>query len=591
MRKAELPSTLRTPHSPLATVTMPRDHSRPRIQPLPLPLLITGVAGVAGYNAFHYFRQRYPGQVVAIRQEDNWPLTGDGIIPCNAEDHGRLRALFDEYQFRSVLNCAGNCALRACELDSRLAWRTNVEGLINLLSIIVERDVRLVHLSIDLVFSGDRPHFLTPRSTLRTPRLHANPTPPTPSPSTAKRWSPPSSSSPTGCRQPACCASRCRWASASTATPARSTGSNRASRKAGRPRSTSTKSARPRTPIASTASTSACWRATSAGLYHAGGPRALVALPDRANRQPRRRLRPEAAHGLPARRSRPDPAARRRRHDEFVGPSRGTRRRPARSLAARRVARSRPIATGTTTAARLPDRANSWLACCIAIHACSVALDSPAQVGKTGSPPLQVVGSVVRHRQLKSRFVNHLAADPPICHGKNQVRVPVREELVGRRNGGGQEGQVPELRPDRTCSGREGAGGGSTPAATKAASTATAKTKHPAPPSASPQPLPPAATNSIWDDDLEDEAGKDAVELGLPSVPAANAALKGRSGLVGETREPAVVAQLGRLSRLSRCRLARESHFANGQPAAGDAGVFSVRADLSVRWSYGIFWS
>jgi dTDP-4-dehydrorhamnose reductase len=121
---------------------------------VPLPLLITGVAGVAGYNALHYFRARYPGQVLAIRQEDNWPLTGAGIIPCNAEDHGRLRALFDQHQFQSVLNCAGNCALRACELDSRLAWRTNVEGLINLLSIIVERDVRLVHLSIDLVFSG-----------------------------------------------------------------------------------------------------------------------------------------------------------------------------------------------------------------------------------------------------------------------------------------------------------------------------------------------------------------------------------------------------------------------------------------------------
>ena len=79
-------------------------------EPIPLPLLITGVAGVAGYNAFHYFRARYPGQVVAIRQEDNWPLTGDGVVPCNAEDHGRLRALFDEYQFQSVLNCAGNCA-------------------------------------------------------------------------------------------------------------------------------------------------------------------------------------------------------------------------------------------------------------------------------------------------------------------------------------------------------------------------------------------------------------------------------------------------------------------------------------------------
>ncbi|MEX2316518.1 MAG: sugar nucleotide-binding protein [Pirellulales bacterium] len=123
---------------------------------IPLPLLITGVAGVAGYNALAYFRSRYPGQVIAIRQEDNWPLTADGVIPCNAEDHSRLRALFDEYKFGSVLNCAGNCALRACELDTRLAWRTNVEGLINLLSIIVERDVRLVHLSIDLVFSGKR---------------------------------------------------------------------------------------------------------------------------------------------------------------------------------------------------------------------------------------------------------------------------------------------------------------------------------------------------------------------------------------------------------------------------------------------------
>lgn len=124
--------------------------------PFPLPLLITGVAGVAGYNAFHYFRARYPGQVVAIRQADNWPLVGEGVVACDAEDHDRLRALFDEHRFQSVLNCAGNCALRACELDSRLAWRTNVEGLINLLSIIVERDVRLVHLSIDLVFSGNK---------------------------------------------------------------------------------------------------------------------------------------------------------------------------------------------------------------------------------------------------------------------------------------------------------------------------------------------------------------------------------------------------------------------------------------------------
>ncbi|MBX3424842.1 MAG: sugar nucleotide-binding protein [Pirellulales bacterium] len=122
--------------------------------PISLPLLITGVAGVAGYNALAYFAARYPGQVVGIRQADNWRLRGPGIVACDAEDRPGLLRLFDKRRFRSVLNCAGNCALRACELDPRLAHRTNVEGLVNLASIIAERDVRLVHLSIDLVFAG-----------------------------------------------------------------------------------------------------------------------------------------------------------------------------------------------------------------------------------------------------------------------------------------------------------------------------------------------------------------------------------------------------------------------------------------------------
>jgi dTDP-4-dehydrorhamnose reductase len=121
----------------------------------PLPLLITGTAGVAGYNALRCFRNRYPGQVFGIRQRDNLQLVGEGVVACDLEDPHTLAALFDEHGFRSVLNCAGNCALRACELDTRLAWRTNVEGLTNLLVQIVEHDVRLVHLSIDLVYSGE----------------------------------------------------------------------------------------------------------------------------------------------------------------------------------------------------------------------------------------------------------------------------------------------------------------------------------------------------------------------------------------------------------------------------------------------------
>ncbi len=77
---------------------------------IPLPLLITGVAGVPGYNAMAYFAAKYPGRVVGIRQADNVRLVGPGVVACNAEDREGLARLFDEHQFASVLDCAGNCA-------------------------------------------------------------------------------------------------------------------------------------------------------------------------------------------------------------------------------------------------------------------------------------------------------------------------------------------------------------------------------------------------------------------------------------------------------------------------------------------------
>ena len=120
----------------------------------PLPLLVTGLTGVSGYNAFAYFRDRYPGQVIALRQASKWPLTGEGIVACDAEDPDGLRRLFDQHQFKAVLNCAGNCALKSCELDPSMAWRLNLSGIENLLHVIESADVRLVHVSIDLVFSG-----------------------------------------------------------------------------------------------------------------------------------------------------------------------------------------------------------------------------------------------------------------------------------------------------------------------------------------------------------------------------------------------------------------------------------------------------
>lgn len=128
------------------------DHDR-------LPLLVCGVAGVSGYNAFQQFRSKYGDQVYGQRPTRNWPLSGEGIIGCDLEDTNGFAQLLKEKQIKTVLNCGGSCALKACELDPDMAHRVNVfcvQQLLNALNQSDRSDLRFVHLSIDLVYSGTR---------------------------------------------------------------------------------------------------------------------------------------------------------------------------------------------------------------------------------------------------------------------------------------------------------------------------------------------------------------------------------------------------------------------------------------------------
>ncbi len=119
-----------------------------------LPLLITGITGVAGYHALFWFQKRYPGQVLGIRPTKTWQMVGPGIVAMDTEDQEGMRGLFRQYGFRAVLNTTGNCALKSCELDPEMAQRTNVSSAANISRLAREFGARLVHLSSDLVFSG-----------------------------------------------------------------------------------------------------------------------------------------------------------------------------------------------------------------------------------------------------------------------------------------------------------------------------------------------------------------------------------------------------------------------------------------------------
>src|SRR5262249_23327618 len=121
-----------------------------------LPLLVTGITGVAGFNAFHHFQRRYPGQVIGIRPRQTWRLTGPGVVAQDAGGGAGGRGFFDRYRFRSLLNCVGNCALQPCGRGPGLAPSVNVHTAAVIGDCVRDHDARLVHLSSDLVYSGAR---------------------------------------------------------------------------------------------------------------------------------------------------------------------------------------------------------------------------------------------------------------------------------------------------------------------------------------------------------------------------------------------------------------------------------------------------
>ena len=120
----------------------------------PLPLLVTGITGVAGYNALAYFQSRFPGRVFGILPPDVVGFTAPDVFYLPIENFRALEKLFEKYRFASVLDCAGNCALKACQLEPKIAWTLNVEVVRNLARLTRRHAIRLVHLSVDMVYGG-----------------------------------------------------------------------------------------------------------------------------------------------------------------------------------------------------------------------------------------------------------------------------------------------------------------------------------------------------------------------------------------------------------------------------------------------------
>ena len=151
-----------------------------------LPLLISGIPGVPGLNAFLGLRRMFPGRVFGIAPPHlpdlRQPGSGlaEGLLAADPEDAADLERLFREWKFRGVLDASGWCALKPCEHDRALARRLNVDAGVNLMRAAARHGARLVRLSTDLVFDG-RPAPGARQSCAWAATARTAPSPPSPS--------------------------------------------------------------------------------------------------------------------------------------------------------------------------------------------------------------------------------------------------------------------------------------------------------------------------------------------------------------------------------------------------------------------------
>jgi len=106
-------------------------------------ILITGSRGQLGWDVSDVLGLRHERVAVDIEELD-------------ITDAGQVEKFVDSIRPDIILNCAAYTRVDACETEKEAAWRTNVEGPKNLAKAAARQNSRIIHISTDYVFDGNK---------------------------------------------------------------------------------------------------------------------------------------------------------------------------------------------------------------------------------------------------------------------------------------------------------------------------------------------------------------------------------------------------------------------------------------------------
>ncbi|HET6204438.1 MAG TPA: sugar nucleotide-binding protein [Planctomycetota bacterium] len=122
-------------------------------------LLVTGASGLLGWNVVRAAQARKFAVAGSARGGRPDGLDGIGWSRADLSIPGEPARLLGELRPRAVLHCAARAEIGGCDRDPAGAWALNAGAPSEMGRICAEGEIRLVHVSTDLVFDGTAPPY------------------------------------------------------------------------------------------------------------------------------------------------------------------------------------------------------------------------------------------------------------------------------------------------------------------------------------------------------------------------------------------------------------------------------------------------
>ena len=123
-----------------------------------MKLLITGNNGFLGMNLADHFISR-GFEVLGVDLAERPIDERVRYMKADLADEGEANRVFADLLPEAVINTAALVDLDQCEKDKVLARRVNVKTAENIASLAKKHQARLLHISTDHLFPGDRPYY------------------------------------------------------------------------------------------------------------------------------------------------------------------------------------------------------------------------------------------------------------------------------------------------------------------------------------------------------------------------------------------------------------------------------------------------